>query len=76
MSERAKHKRSQTAQSQWEARLGATFWDGVECEVEALDPGDFALFLGADALEIEPRPAFARSLSRHVAALARTRWSN
>jgi len=58
------------------ARLGASFWDGVEREIEALDWADFALFLGSDELAIEPRPAFARALSSHLQGIFRARWSN
>jgi hypothetical protein len=57
-------------------RFGGTFWDGVESEIEALDAADFALFLGADRLAIEPRPAFARALEGRLAAVCRARWSN
>lgn len=57
-------------------QFGARFWDGVESEVEALDAADYALFLGADQLEIEPRPAFERALLTHLAGLCRRRWSN
>jgi hypothetical protein len=77
MSERGKERQTaQRAQGHLEARHGATFWDGVECEIEALDVDDFALFMGADQLAIEPRPAFARALSGHLASLCRARWSN
>jgi hypothetical protein len=57
-------------------RFGARFWDGVESEIESLDPADFALFLGADRLDIQPRPAFERGLETHLRALVRRRWSN
>jgi hypothetical protein len=69
--QRAQHARSGSA-----ARLGATFWDGVEQEIEALDWTDFALFMSADELAIEPRPAFARALSSHLRTIFRARWSN
>ncbi|HTO09366.1 MAG TPA: hypothetical protein VMR86_20100 [Myxococcota bacterium] len=58
------------------ARFGASFWDGVEREVEALDLADFGLFLGADRLALEPRPGFEDALSAHLSGLFRTRWSN
>jgi hypothetical protein len=77
MSERGKQRRAaQSARSVSEVRFGTTFWDGVESEVEALDFADFALFLRADQLAIEPRPAFARALSGHLASVFRARWSN
>jgi len=57
-------------------RFGARFWEAVECEIEALDAADYALFLGADRLEIEPRPAFERALETHLRGLCRRRWSN
>lgn len=77
MSERAKmRQRAQHAPGVLEARLGATFWDGVEREIEALDVADFELFLRADTLSIEARPAFARALSGQLASIFRARWSN
>ena len=57
-------------------RFGAQFWEAVECEIEALDAADYALFLGADQLEIEPRPGFERALETHLRGLCRRRWSN
>ena len=57
-------------------RFGARFWEGVESEIEALDPADFALFLGAHQLGIEPRPGFESALGAHLGALVRRRWSN
>ena len=59
-----------------QARHSAAFWDGVEREIEALDCADFALFMGADALAIEPRPAFERALSTRLQSVLRARWSN
>ncbi|MFI5314177.1 MAG: hypothetical protein ACHQ6T_00620 [Myxococcota bacterium] len=59
-----------------QARHGASFWDGVEREIEALDCADFALFLGADALAIEPRPEFGRALANRLQSVCRARWSN
>ena len=58
------------------ARFGASFWDGVEREVEALDIADFALFLGAHELALEPRAGFEGALATHLSGLFRTRWSN
>jgi hypothetical protein len=58
------------------ARFGASFWDGVEREVEALDLADFALFLDADLLAIQPRSGFEGALAAHLSGLFRTRWSN
>jgi hypothetical protein len=76
MSERAKERqRAQHAQG-LEARHGAAFWDGVECEIEALDVADYELFLCAGQLRIEPRPSFARALAGHLASVFRARWSN
>ena len=57
-------------------RFGAQFWEAVESEIEALDAGDFALFLGADQLEIEPRPVFEAALETHLRTVCRRRWSN
>jgi hypothetical protein len=74
MSERTKRQHAQ--QTAGSGRFGARFWDGVETEIEALDLNDFALFLGADRLAIEPRPRFERSLDTHLRALVRRRWSN
>jgi hypothetical protein len=76
MGERSMQRTAQSVRSHSKVRYGTTFWDAVECEIEALDPADFALFLGADELAIEPRPAFARSLAGHLASLCRARWSN
>jgi hypothetical protein len=77
MSERAKQReRTQQSRGGLDARRGATFWDGVEREIEALDVADFALFMGADRLPFEPRPAFAHALSDCLASLVRSRWSN
>lgn len=72
MSERKTRQHAQAGSSRFVAR----FWDEVESEIEALDPADFALFLGADRLAIEPRPGFERSLETHLRALVRRRWSN
>ena len=59
------------------AGFGASFWDGVESEIEALDPADFALFLGADRLAIEPRPGVRASASRPISGRScGARWSN
>jgi hypothetical protein len=67
---------AQHARGLVKARFGASFWDGVEREVEALDLADFALFLGAHDLSHEPRPAFEGALAAHLSGLFRTRWSN
>ena len=75
MIERGKRQR-QPAQSMSEVRFGRIFWDGVESEIEALDYADFAVFLGADQLAIEPRGVFACALEGHLAAVFRARWSN
>jgi hypothetical protein len=58
------------------SRLGASFWDGVEREIESLDFADFALFLRADRLPFEPRPGFESALSGHLSERVRARWSN
>jgi len=77
MSERVKQRqRAQRAPGAREALHGATFWDGVEYEIEALDAADFALFLRANSLPIRPDPGFARSLAGHLGSLCRARWSN
>jgi hypothetical protein len=75
MSERDTRMQAQSRRAA-SGRFGSRFWDGVESEVESLDTADFALFLGADQLDIEPRPAFERSLETHLRALVRRRWSN
>jgi len=64
------------AHSGSQPRFGARFWGCVEREIEALDWADLALFLRADRLAIEPRPAFAAGLFGQLQALARRRWSN
>ena len=69
-------KQAQHARGLVKARFGASFWDGVEREMEALDIADFALFLGAHELAIEPRQGFEQALSAHLSGLFRTRWSN
>jgi hypothetical protein len=58
------------------SRFGASFWDGVEREIEALDFADLALFLRADRLPLEPRPGFEGALAAQLAARFRGRWSN
>jgi hypothetical protein len=58
------------------ARYGASFWDGVECEIEALDAADFELFLAAGSLDIEPRPEFREALLAHLGKAVRARFSN
>lgn len=58
------------------ARHGAEFWDAVECEIEALDASDFAAFLAAGDLPIEPHAEFERALGESLAALYRARFSN
>jgi len=72
MSERKTRQHAQAGSG----RFAARFWDEVESEIEALDPADFSLFLGADRLDIEPRHGFERSLETHLRALVRRRWSN
>jgi hypothetical protein len=59
-----------------DARFGARFWDAVEHEIEVLDEADFALFLAADRLPIEPRADFADALGRSLSRLCRARFSN
>ena len=75
MSERKARQHAQ-ARLAGSGRFGASFWDGVESEIEALDPADFALFVGADRLAIEPRRGFERNLETQLRALVRRRWSN
>jgi len=76
MRERGTGRQAQHARGLVKARFGASFWDGVEREVEALDEADFALFLGADGSSIEPRAGFEGALAAHLSGLFRTRWSN
>ena len=57
-------------------RFDARFWDGVECEIEARDAGDFALFLTADRLPCVARAGFAEALAGSLARLCRARFSN
>jgi hypothetical protein len=77
MSEReSRAVRARQARSASERRHGTQFWDGVELELEALDWADLSLFLRADRLAIEPRPAFAASLFGQLRSLCRARWSN
>ena len=59
-----------------QARYGASFWDSVECEIEAFDAVDYALFVAAGSLPIEPRPEFREALLAHLSRAARTRFSN
>jgi len=68
--------RPRQARSAAEPRFAARFWDGVEREIEALDWADLALFLRAERLPIEPRPAFSAGLLGQLQTLARRRWSN
>jgi hypothetical protein len=58
------------------ARFGASFWDAVELEIEALDADDFALFLAADGLPCRAAPGLRQSLGDSLAALCRARFSN
>jgi hypothetical protein len=58
------------------ARYGRTFWDGVEREIESFDATDFADFVAAGRLPIEPRPAFREALLAHLGLAARARFSN
>jgi hypothetical protein len=55
--------------------LRATFWDEVECEVEALDWYDFVEFLEADELPIPIRPEFREELRGRLREFVRTRYS-
>ena len=58
------------------ARYGASFWDAVEYEIESFDLADYALFVSAGSLPIEPRPGFREALLAHLRAAARARFSN
>jgi hypothetical protein len=58
------------------ARFGARFWEAVECEIEALDARDFALFLAADRLPFAGRPGVFESLLKTLGARCRARFSN
>ena len=75
MSERKNQQHAQTRMA-GSGRFGASFWDGVESEIEALDAADFSLFLGADRLDIEPRRGFEGNLETQLRAIVRRRWSN
>jgi hypothetical protein len=57
-------------------RWNAQFWDGVECEIEALDAADFALFQAADRLPCVADAGFAAALAGSLSALCRARFSN
>lgn len=54
----------------------SAFWDEIECEIEALDVRDFEEFLEADALPIDPDPAFRKRLSGHLKQLVRSRFAH
>jgi len=58
------------------ARFGRTFWEGVEREIEAFDASDFADFVAAGDLAIEPRPGFRETLLATLGVAARARFSN
>ncbi len=58
------------------ARYGQTFWDGVERELESYDASDFALFVAAGQLPIEPRAGFREALLAHLGVAVRARFSN
>ena len=58
------------------ARHGARFWDEVERELEAFDAADFAYYVAAGRLPIEPRPGFREALLAHLGMAVRTRFSN
>lgn len=58
------------------ARYGQTFWDGVEHELESFDASDFAEFVSAGRLPIEPRAGFRESLLAYLGVAVRSRFSN
>ena len=72
----AKKQRAEKARRAVGARFGTRFWDAVEYEIEVLDEADFAFFLAADRLSIEPRAVFADALGRSLSRLCRARFSN
>jgi hypothetical protein len=83
MSERARAQRAHstpTGEEQRytprETRFGGRFWDAVEHEVEAVDHADFALFMAAHRLPIEPRPGFRAGLEARLYRVFAARWSN
>lgn len=57
-------------------RFGASFWDAVECEIEALDADDLELFLAGDRLPCQARSGAIESIGATLAALCRARFSN
>lgn len=57
------------------SRIGGSFWDEVEIEIEALDWSDFIEFLASDSGLFDARPAFQEGLRRELTALVRRRWS-
>jgi hypothetical protein len=67
---------SKTARQAPGARFEARFWDAVEYEIEALDAGDFELFLAADRLPCAATPGVVEALGDSLAALCRSRFSN
>jgi hypothetical protein len=76
MRERGTERQAKHARGLVKSRFGASFWDGVEREIEAFDFADFGLFLRAGELPLESRPGFEGALGGHLAALFRSRWSN
>jgi hypothetical protein len=49
------------------------FWDGVEQEIEALDPLDFLEFVEAGHPPVPPRPGFFEELRERLRGLVRRR---
>ena len=68
--------RAQQPRQAPDVRFGTRFWDAVEYEIEALDAGDFALFLAADQLPFAARSGVADALGESLAAICRARFSN
>ena len=73
MSESRKAKATEAA---IRARYDARFWDEVERELEAFDAADFAEFVAAGRLPIEPQARFRESLLAHLCGVARACFSN
>ncbi len=70
------NRRGQRSAHAVSVRFGTRFWDAVEYEIEALDAGDFALFLAADRFPCEARPGAFESIGARLAVLCRERFSN
>lgn len=54
------------------------FWRHVDDEVsvESIDWHDFALFMSAEQLPVEPRPTFTAHLREHLRRLVKRRYAS